>query len=110
MLLCFALLTGGFAALCCAMPRHTRQALPNGNTIMPVVFFRISGWLAMLLALLVATNTSGTGVGLVWFFALLPVAAGLLAALLNLAPRLVPLLVTLPPLVWLADSLSGLSP
>ncbi|MBK5417072.1 DUF3325 domain-containing protein [Pseudomonas sp. TH31] len=88
MLLALLLCYGGFTALCLSMDRHHADLLGRKPSAPRRRVMRFGGWLVLALSLWVAVSTTGWGLGLVEWFAVLMISALLLVLLLPYRPRL----------------------
>lgn len=84
LLLCYA----GFTGLCLSMDRHHAELLGYKPTARRRLGLRLGGWLLLVLALWAAVANAGWSLGLVQWFAVLMLSAGLLVWLLPYQPRL----------------------
>ncbi len=104
MALILALLTSGLSALCCAQSRHAKRVLPW--VLVPTsrrVLLLLLGWTALGLALWIAIERAGATLGTVWILALLPVITTGITLTINHLPRVMPCLMGLPFVAWMAD-------
>ena len=92
MLLACLLCYGAFTALCLSMDRHHADLL--GRKLSPRLrpWLKLAGWLLLALSLWAAVSSTGWGLGLVEWCAVLMLSALLLVLLLPYRPRLALLL------------------
>lgn len=78
----------GFAALCLAMEKHFNELLGRKSTLRQRRGLRIGGWGLLLVALVLAVQTSGWALGLVEWMAVLMAGGTVWVFLLPYQPRL----------------------
>jgi hypothetical protein len=88
MLLALLLCYGGFTALCLSMDRHHAELLGRKPTARRRQLMKLAGWLLLALSLWAAVASTGWGLGLVEWCAVLMLSALLLVLLLPYRPRL----------------------
>ena len=88
MLLALLLCYGGFTALCLSMDRHHAELLGGKPTARRRRLLRLGGWLLLALSLWAAVASSGWGLGLVEWCAVLMLSALLLVLMMPYRPRL----------------------
>ncbi|MHC8322222.1 DUF3325 domain-containing protein [Pseudomonas sp. GB2N2] len=88
MLLAFLLCYGGFTALCLSMDRHHAELLGRKPTARRRQLMKLAGWLLLAVSLWAAVSSSGWGLGLVEWCAVLMLSALLLVWLRPYRPRL----------------------
>lgn len=88
MMLALLLCYGGFTALCLSMDRHHAELLGHRPSARRRQLIKLSGWLLLVLSLWAAVSSTGWGLGLVEWFAVLMLSALLLVLLLPYRPRL----------------------
>jgi len=88
MLLAWLLCYGGFTALCLSMDRHHADLLGAKPSARRRRGMKLGGWLLLTLSLWAAVASTGWGLGLVEWFAVLMLSALLLVLLLPYRPRL----------------------
>ncbi|VVN26452.1 hypothetical protein PS862_05459 [Pseudomonas fluorescens] len=88
MLLALLLCYGGFTALCLSMDRHHTQLLGRKPSALRRQGMKLGGWLLLALSMWAAVATTGWGLGLVQWFAVLMLSALLLVWLIPYRPRL----------------------
>lgn len=84
LLLCY----GGFTALCLSMDRHHAELLGRKPSARRRQGMKLSGWLLLALSLWAAVSSTGWGLGLVEWFAVLMFSALVLVLLMPYRPRL----------------------
>ena len=84
LLLCY----GGFTVLCLSMDRHHAEMLGRKPSARRRQAMKLSGWLLQALSLWAAVSSTGWGLGLVEWFAVLMLSALLLVWLMTYRPRL----------------------
>lgn len=89
MLLALLLCYGGFTALCLSMDRHHAELLGRKQSVRRRQLMKLGGWLLLALSLWAAVASTGWGLGLVEWFAVLMLSALLLVLLMPYRPRLV---------------------
>ncbi|CAI8732836.1 DUF3325 domain-containing protein [Pseudomonas sp. IT-P171] len=89
MLLALLLCYGGFTALCLSMDRHHAELLGRKPSARRRQLMKLGGWLLLALSLWAALASTGWGLGLVEWFAVLMLSALLLVLLMPYRPRLV---------------------
>ncbi|WP_449441224.1 DUF3325 domain-containing protein [Pseudomonas migulae] len=89
MLLALLLCYGGFTALCLSMDRHHAELLGRKPSARRRQLMKLGGWLLLALSLWAAVASTGWGLGLVEWFAVLMLSALLLVLLMPYRPRLV---------------------
>ncbi|WP_454839120.1 DUF3325 domain-containing protein [Pseudomonas hormoni] len=89
MLLALLLCYGGFTALCLSMDRHHAELLGRKPSVRRRQLMKLGGWLLLALSLWAAVASTGWGLGLVEWFAVLMLSALLLVLLMPYRPRLV---------------------
>lgn len=91
MLINLALAYFACAFLCVAMKRHSEQIFPRKKFSSTALrLLAITGWLLMLVVVILCTTQLGISTGLVLFAGLLSAAVFTLALLLNYAARWIP--------------------
>jgi hypothetical protein len=88
MFLAFLLCYGGFTALYLSMDRHHTELLGRKPSARRLQAMKLSGWLLLALSLWAAVSSTGWGLGLVEWFAVLMLSALLLVLLMPYRPRL----------------------
>ena len=88
MLLALLLCYGGFTALCLSMDRHHVELLGRKPSAQRRQLMKLAGWLLLALSLWAAVASTGWGLGLVKWCAVLMLSALLLVLLLPYRPRL----------------------
>lgn len=88
MLLALLLCYGGFTALCLSMDRHHAELLGRQPTARRRLLLKLAGWLLLVCSLWAALSSTGWGLALVEWFAVLMLSALLLVLLLPYRPRL----------------------
>ncbi|MHC8355749.1 DUF3325 domain-containing protein [Pseudomonas sp. LB3P81] len=88
MLLALLLCYGGFTALCLSMDRHHAELLGRKPSARRRPLMKLGGWLLLVLSLWAAVSSTGWGLGLVEWFAVLMLSALLLVLLMPYQPRL----------------------
>ena len=88
MLLSLLLCYGGFTALCLSMDRHHAELLGGKPTAHRRRLLKLGGWLLLVLSLWAAVSSTGWGLGLVEWFAVLMLSAMVLVLLMPYRPRL----------------------
>ena len=88
MLLALLLCYGGFTALCLSMDRHHAELLGRKPSTRRRHLMKLAGWLLLVLSLWAAVASTGWGLGLVEWCAVLMLSALLLVLLLPYRPRL----------------------
>ena len=88
MLLACLLCYGGFTALCLSMDRHHAELLGRRPTLVMRRRMKLAGWLLLALSLWAAVSSTGWGLGLVEWCAVLMLSALLLVLLMPYRPRL----------------------
>jgi hypothetical protein len=88
MLLALLLCYGGFTALCLSMDRHHAELLGRKPSARRRQLMKLAGWLLLALSLWAAVASTGWGLGLVEWCAVLMLSALLLVLLLPYRPRL----------------------
>lgn len=89
MLLALLLCYGSFTALCLSMDRHHAELLGRKPSARRRQLMKLGGWLLLALSLWAAVASTGWGLGLVEWFAVLMLSALLLVLLMPYRPRLV---------------------
>lgn len=88
MLLALLLSYGGFTALCLSMDRHHAELLGRKPSAPRRHGMKLGGWVLLALSLWAAVSSTGWGLGLVEWFAVLMLSALLLVLLMPYRPRL----------------------
>ncbi|VVM79440.1 hypothetical protein PS645_02188 [Pseudomonas fluorescens] len=88
MLLALLLCYGGFSALCLSMDRHHVELLGRKPSTARCRAIRLGGWSLLGLSLWAAVASTGWGLGLVEWCAVLMLSALLLVLLMPYRPRL----------------------
>ena len=88
MLLALLLCYGGFTAQCLSMDRHHAELLGRKPSARRRQLMKLGGWLLLALSLWAAVASTGWGLGLVEWFAVLMLSALLLVLLMPYRPRL----------------------
>lgn len=88
MVLAFMLCYGGFTALCLSMERHHAELLGRKPSARHRQGLKLGGWLLLGLSVWAAVFSTGWGLGLVEWFAVLMLSALLLVLLMPYRPRL----------------------
>jgi len=88
MLLALLLCYGGFTALCLSMDRHHAELLGRKQSARRRQLIKLAGWLLLASSLWAAVASTGWGLGLVQWCAVLMLSALLLVLLLPYRPRL----------------------
>ncbi|TWC59275.1 uncharacterized protein DUF3325 [Pseudomonas sp. SJZ080] len=88
MLLALLLCYGGFTALCLSMDRHHAELLGCKPSARRRRGMKLGGWVLLALSLWAAVSSTGWGLGLVEWFAVLMLSALLLVLLMPYRPRL----------------------
>ena len=88
MLLALLLCYGGFTALCLSMDRHHAELLGRKPSSRRRQQMKLAGWLLLALSLWAAVASTGWGLGLVEWCAVLMLSALLLVLLMPYRPRL----------------------
>ncbi|WP_223450745.1 MULTISPECIES: DUF3325 domain-containing protein [unclassified Pseudomonas] len=88
MLLSLLLCYSGFTALCLSMDRHHAELLGGKPTAHRRRLLKLGGWLLLVLSLWAAVSSTGWGLGLVEWCAVLMLSALLLVLLMPYRPRL----------------------
>lgn len=88
MLLALLLCYGGITALCLSMDRHHAELLGRKPSARRRQLMKFGGWLLLALSLWAAVASTGWGLGLVEWFAVLMLSALLLVLLMPYRPRL----------------------
>lgn len=88
MLLALLLCYSGFTALCLSMDRHHAELLGHKPSARRRQLMKLGGWVLLALSLWAAVSSTGWGLGLVEWFAVLMLSALLLVLLMPYRPRL----------------------